>query len=647
MATTVGEASIKLAFDTEGVSKSLDKLKDIGGKVGKAVAVGIGAASTAVAGLATASIKAAADTEQLRGGIQTLFGTESIGSIEQFAAAAGKTVAEVQGDFDKTLDHLSAVEQKVFENAQNAYKTAGISANDYMDTVTSFSASLISSLGGDTAKAAEYANRAIVDMSDNANKMGTSMELIQNAYQGFAKQNYTMLDNLKLGYGGTKEEMARLISDASKLTDVQKELGVTVDASSMSFDNIVNAISVVQKNMNITGTTSKEAAGTISGSLNMLKASWSNMLVGMTEDGADFDTLFDNLIDSAMTFGDNILPAIERAMAGIGKFIEKAVPKLFEMIPTLLTSVLPQLIESATNLINQLIAQLPTVLSALTTAIPIIVTSLLNLVAQLLPQLPTIILQIVQAIINTLKQIFTPENLQIVLSATLQLLTGVVQAIPQIILMLIEALPDILMTLIEFFLDPANFAMLLDAGVQMFLALAEAVPKVIQALLKAFVQLFVKLWEKLKSVFTDFAANFGESLGNAIKGAINGVIGFIEQFINQPINAINGLIDVINSVPGISLGKLQTFQLARLAQGGLATGSTIANIGEAGKEAVIPLERNTDNWSGLLARSLAEEFNRQDGGVRPITVYMNNSIASDMDIEEVERKLMQSIRRAA
>lgn len=245
-----------LNFDTKinekGFNDGISKLGSLGksglSMVSKTMTGAIAAVGTGAAAIIKSSLSVVANMEQQVGGVETLFKNSA---------------------------------NTVIANANKAYKTAGMSANNYMETVTSFSASLLQSLGGDTAKAASYADRAIVDMSDNANKMGTNMRDIQNAYQGFAKQNYTMLDNLKLGYGGTQEEMKRLISDASKMTDVQKELGVTVDASSLSFGNIVNAISVVQKQMGITGTTSKEAATTIEGSVNSAKAAWENFEAGV------------------------------------------------------------------------------------------------------------------------------------------------------------------------------------------------------------------------------------------------------------------------------------------------------------------------------------------------------------------------------
>ena len=217
--------------------------------VGKTIAAGLAVGATAVAGLVTKSIQSYADYEQLVGGVETLFKESA---------------------------------QKVQEYAANAYKTAGLSANEYMETVTSFSASLLQSLEGDTNAAAEKAHVAITDMSDNANKMGTDMALIQNAYQGFAKANYTMLDNLKLGYGGTKEEMARLLADAQAISGIEYDLS--------SYADIVDAIHVIQTEMGITGTTAKEASTTISGSIASMKASWQNLLTAISTDDLPFDT---------------------------------------------------------------------------------------------------------------------------------------------------------------------------------------------------------------------------------------------------------------------------------------------------------------------------------------------------------------------
>lgn len=307
----------KLSLNTDDYEKSVEKAKggasslmDVfsGTLLGNVVSdglrtvangiteIGRTAANMAVS-IGKASLDSYADYEQLVGGVETLY-KDSAGIIESYA--------------------------------KDAYKNVGLSANEYMETSTSFAAALVSSLGGDTNKAAEMANTAISDMSDNANKMGTNISSIQDAYNGFAKQNYTMLDNLKLGYGGTQAEMKRLIKEAAAMTDTQKELGVTVDSNSMSYANIVQAIHVVQANMGIMGTTSKEAATTIQGSTASMKSAWENLLTGIADPEQDFQTLVDNLVDSVITAGNNIIPRIK-----------EIVPTLIDGLSELVTQLAP------------------------------------------------------------------------------------------------------------------------------------------------------------------------------------------------------------------------------------------------------------------------------------------------------------------
>lgn len=337
----------------KGAALAFKGLKKVAGISFKALTVGIGSAATAIGFLTKSAVTAYAEYEQLVGGVDTLFKGNS-GTVQKYA--------------------------------NDAYKTAGLSANEYMDTVTSFSASLIQSLGGDTKKASEYANTAIVDMSDNANKMGTDMSSIQDAYQGFAKQNYTMLDNLKLGYGGTQSEMKRLIKDASEMTGVQKKLGVTVDASSMSFDNIVNAIHVMQESMGINGTTAKESSQTISGSIASFKSAWQNMLPALIKGGDDFDQCVDNLIESIVGVRNeageleggvinNLKPAIQKAISGLGTLLEELAPTIEEQFPALVDELLPPLITAGTALLNGFIKALPSIIKTVAKEIPTILKS--------------------------------------------------------------------------------------------------------------------------------------------------------------------------------------------------------------------------------------------------------------------------------
>ena len=312
------ELFVKIGVDDQASSP----LKSISNNLGKgletAAKIGTKAIATAAAGitaLTAAAVKNYADYEQLVGGVDTLFKDSS---------------------------------EKVQEYASKAYRTAGLSANAYMETVTSFSASLLQSLEGDTEAAAEKADMAIIDMSDNANKMGTSMEMIQNAYQGFAKQNYTMLDNLKLGYGGTKEEMSRLLADAEKISGIEYDIS--------SYADIVDAIHVIQTEMGIAGTTAKEASSTIQGSISAMSAAWSNLTVEIAKDNGDVEGSVAELVDSVSTAFDNIAPRVDVALGGISELISSALPKFAELITGAVTKYAPKLIESGVAVIGSMIS---------------------------------------------------------------------------------------------------------------------------------------------------------------------------------------------------------------------------------------------------------------------------------------------------
>lgn len=619
MATTIGEAIIKLAFDT----KELDKgQQEVAGKVNKIlggvasvaktggalITAGITAASSAVATTAGLSVKAYAEYEQLQGGVETLFKESS---------------------------------DQIMGYAQNAYETAGLSASQYMEQATSFASRLIRDTGGDTARAAELVDIAIKDMSDNANKMGTSIDAIQAAYQGLSKGNATMLDNLKVGYGGTQTEMLKLAKDMGVVDQSVKSF------NDISFEDSIMAIHKVQEQLGITGTTAKEATATISGSMNMAKKAAQDLITGLANPTANMDSLIDNLLGSVDSMLNNLGPAITNAMNGIQKLIEKGLPKLLKVIPKILKEQLPRIIEMGVKLFNTIMDYLPELTQML-------IDLLVGIAQAIIPQLPTLLLGIVQGIIGVIKTLTSPENLQVVLQTAIQLLMALVEAVPDILVALIEALPDIIVGIVEFLTDPANIMIIIEAAVKLFMGLVAAVPKILGALFKAFGDLFGKLWERCSQLFKDFAAHFGEAISGVFKAAVNGVLWFIESFINGPIDIINFFIDGINGILGLvsggqaQIGKLGHVSLPRLAEGGVVAKSTLANIGEDGKEAVIPLERNTDNWAGLLAHTLADEFEQEGlsaGG--NITVYMTNNINNNLDADEIGQRLMTSIRRAA
>lgn len=365
--------------------KALTKLKPAAAAAVKSLAAVTAAAAAAFGAVVKQSVEDYSDYEQLVGGVETLFKSSS---------------------------------DKVIAYANNAYKTAGLSANDYMETVTSFSASLLQGLGGDTEAASVIADQAITDMSDNANKMGTDMEMIQNAYQGFAKQNYTMLDNLKLGYGGTAGEMARLINDSGVLGDTMKVTEQTVNE--VSFDKMIEAIHVVQTNMGITGTTAKEASETIQGSVSAMRAAWKNFTTGMADDTQDVDTLVDNVVDSVDTVADNVIPRIQKLLPRLTQGLSDLTQRLSSKIPGLLSKVLPSFIRSTTkivqNIAGTLTKSIPVIIDAASELFSGVVRAIPGVAKEVLKNMPKIIKAVVDGLWNGVKSIV--ETVQDIFGAT-------------------------------------------------------------------------------------------------------------------------------------------------------------------------------------------------------------------------------------
>jgi phage-related protein len=545
---------------TNSASKMSSVMKGIGSsaiKVGKGLAVAGAAAATAVTALVSKSVGAFSDYEQLTGGVETLFGAGGR-SVEEYAQSVGKSVSDIQGKYDS----LMSAQNAVLENANKAYMTAGMSANEYMDTVTGFSASLISSLGGDTNKAADYANSALVDMSDNANKMGTDMESIKNAYQGFAKQNYTMLDNLKLGYGGTQEEMKRLLSDAEKLT------GQRYDIS--SFADITQAIHAIQTQMDITGTTAKEASTTISGSWGSLKAAFQNVLVGLTTGGDMFDQSLDALINTAVTFGQNIIPAIKGALSGVGYLIEGLAPVIGETIPPLINDLAPTLANSAVSLISSLVnglTQNATQFSeCLSNMIIVAVAGISTVVPQLLDAASKIVSNLMQGLTNSMPQIVNGavtliEGLVNGLVNNIPLLImGAVQLVASLANGLIANLPRIIDAGVNLItgIVSASYSMMpqiIQNGMQLVVNLAvglvraipqliAALPRITGAIVKGFksvnwfdlgLQLIKSIWEGIKSI--------GSEMWNGVKEKTSELWGGVKNVVSEKLNNIKSAYD--------------------------------------------------------------------------------------------------------
>ena len=648
------KASKQIASITQKLGNGVKTASKIGATAVKGVAVATGIAATAIAGLATSAIKSYSEFEQLEGGVKKLFGEESM--------------------------------KTVLDNADKAYKTAGMSANQYLETTTSFAASLIAGLDGDTAKAAEYADMAIRDMADNANTFGTDISMIQNAYQGFAKQNYTMLDNLKLGYGGTASEMARLINDSGVLGDT-----VTVTASNInrvSFDQIVEAINVTQERMGILGTTATEAEKTISGSLSMVKSSWSNLMTSLASGTGDTDDKVQELVTSVSTLWDNVQEPLSQVLSGVADLIKKVAPQIAEALPGVVNEILPTLLEAALETVNALALAVPdllktvldtisenkdmiintvfdvigivgkTVLDSLDDLLVIGLDLLTGIMQGLTENLPAAVPYIINTVLGLALMLSDPETLVPLLNSALDMILaladGLIAAIPQ----LVEARPQIVLniakTLIEF--APEIF----KAGGHLLKSLYDAfVPEDIQAF-------FASIWENIKSAFGKvgewFSTTFGDawqsvkdvftkggdvfegitsSIEDFFKTTINHIIDGFNNVMAKPFEGINKTIEAIKAIdlgifgkPFSGLSTVTVPQIPKLFRGGVLEKGQLGLLEGSGAEAVVPLENNK-KWISAVARDMRSAIYSASpfGGVATVNNYITIN-GSKYDSEE-------------
>ena len=549
------ELFVKIGADTTEADKGIDdvgkktsglgeKLKTGLATVGKAAVAGVTAGVAALGTLGTKAVSAYADYEQLVGGVETLF----------------------KDSQDQVMDY-----------ANNAYKTAGLSANEYMETVTSFSASLLQSLDGDTSAAADKANLAITDMSDNANKMGTDMTSIQNAYQGFAKANYTMLDNLKLGYGGTQAEMERLLADAEKIS------GIKYDIS--SYADIVDAIHVVQTEMGITGTTAKEAASTIQGSFGMMKSAWQNLVTGMADPSQDLGVLVGNFADSIVTVGNNLIPRIQDLLPRIVEATTSLVGTVSEQLPAILGTVLPSLVEGATSLVTGLMGALPEVLEVLADVAP------------------TIIEVLVPAIISLL-----PEIVQTGIDVIVSLTQGIADALPE----LIPAATDAIIEIVDTLTNPENIGLLVDAALEIIVALTEGLLKALPKLLEAAPKIIENLYNALNNNSPKIVTSGAELLTSLVNGIINSIPKLVEsagtliaqfvqtvitnlpQIISSGLEIVMALINgLISAIPNLVMAIPQLIQSIVDTFSGFDWGSIGGNIVNGIKDGFLRI------WTGF------------------------------------------------
>lgn len=466
---------------------TLGKIGSAAGKaalaIGKISLAAVGAASAAVGAVSKAAIDNYANYEQLVGGVETLFGNS----------------ADVVKGY-----------------AEEAFSTVGMSCNDYMETVTGFAASLVSSLGGDTATAAQKANTAVADMADNANKMGTDMQSIQNAYQGFAKSNYTMLDNLKIGYGGTKEEMERLLADAAKLR--KTKLGIDIDYDISKFSDIIDAIHVIQENMGITGTTAREAATTIQGSIATMQGAWQNLMTGIADPTQDFDKLLGDVIDSVITVSNNLMPRIMAVLPQMATGITELTENLLPLIPDTLEQMLPSVIEGANSLIAAL---LDTLSSIADTAIPIVTENADEIIDTLLSGLISAIPGLASSAADLCTALITAilDNADIITQGAVDIVLALAQGLTDNLDSLVPAVVNAALTITETLLDNAD--KLIDAGVQLIGAIAEglaaSIPQLLQQAPVIIEKLVVALMDAGQALITDVPKSICENIVSGLK----------------------------------------------------------------------------------------------------------------------------------
>ena len=646
------ELCVKIGADVTDVNKSIDetekktsglgeKIKNGLATVGKAAVVGVTAAATAIGTIGTKAIQAYADYEQLVGGVETLFGAGGQ-SVEEYAASVGKSVDEVK----RAYNDLITAQEGVMEDAANAYKTAGMSANEYMETVTSFAAALSANLGGDTMAAAEYARVAVTDMADNANKMGSSMESIQNAYQGFAKQNYSMLDNLKLGYGGTAKEMYRLLSDA-------KEIDETFDAVfsldekghlEANYSDIVQAIHIVQTEMGITGTTAKEAASTIQGSFGMVKAAWKNLVTGLADPDQDLGTLVGNFTDSVVVAGNNLIPRIQELLPRIVEAISGLLGTISTQLPGILSSVLPSLIEGATSLVTGLMSALPEILTVLgdiaPTAIGILVPAIVELLPEIIqtgidavPRLLEVAPKLITNLITALVENF-PKIIESGVKLVMSLVDGLIKSIPQ----LTAAVPKLIIGIVQGILD--NLPQIIMSGPKIIMAL-------IEGLISAIPDLVLAVPTLIKSIVDTFLNYDWGSIGrNIVSGIKNGVLNTWNGLKSGVGTAVNGLVGGVESILGIAspskvFARIGGYMAEGLGQGfdremtgvrkdiedQMTFGTTSFSVSGAAKSSVGVV-------NGLLA-------NNQPGGLTQVNLVVDGQTLARVLFDPLRGEILQ------
>lgn len=560
----VFELFAKLGLDSSEYESGLDRARSMFSSVGGAIGAGvtamagattaaIGAAATGVVNLTSAAVQSYGEFEQLSGGISKLYGTAGQ-SLEEYAASMNASVDEVRDQFEA----LENAQSMMAQNAQNAYATAGMSANEYMSSVTSFSSALINSLGGDTERAAEIADMAMRDLSDNANTFGVqSAQELANVYGALARGSFQTLDSLNLGFAGTQEGMIDLINSSGIFEEQIDSL------ENVSFAQMLEAIHAVQENMGIANTTLNEAMGTIEGSIGMLQGAWANLLTGLGDSEADLGGLIDNVVTSALAVVDNIAPVAEQAMSGIAQLIDGLAPVLEEHLPSMIENLLPSLLSAITTIINSVAQALPTIAGVLLPQISSIIQQTLPAILSLVPQFISIGgelisgvvrglidnageiaqagLDILQTLIDGFAEATSGDGISQLIDTTMQIVemigTFLVENAPTLITAAVQLITQLAMMLT----DPSNLQMLIDLSLQLVLAVADGLvqsaPMLGNAVVAVIGNLLITLWNELPNILSTVAQLIGE--------VVVLVISLIGGLMGQSFDEIqNGIIEV-------------------------------------------------------------------------------------------------------
>ena len=541
--------------ESSKIEQAVNKTGEIATKVGKLAVTGVAAAGAAIGTITKFAVSSYSEYEQLAGGVETLFGAQGL-SLKKYAQSIGQTVEQARGKYDQLIQ----AQTEVMNNAKVAYKTAGMSANDYMNTITSFAAALKQSTANET-EAAKVANQTVIDMADNANKMGTNMEDIQNAYQGFSKQNYTMLDNLKLGYGGTKSEMERLLQNAEKLT------GIHYDINNLS--DVYNAIHEIQKNLGITGTTAKEAMKTIDGAMKMTKASWDNLLTGLADPKQAVGPLISEFAKSLGILAKNVTPKIKEVFDALPNALIQITPQLMNMIIDLA----PPLILAAINLVAGLIGALPGIISPIFSQLSSLIGSgMIDKIGQSISSnMPTLISKGLDMLLQFSQAVLT--YLPVLVGMGMKLIFYLVQGLMSALPTLISKVPTIIANLADAFSNSAQtiFAWGVKIIAEIIKGLVMSIPSLIANIPKIIYAIFA-VWNAINWW------NLGKGLINGIKNGITSMGGSLtstaknlfESLKNNVSNIFNNIKKVIESP--ISGAKTKVLAIIRELQNGVRVG---------------------------------------------------------------------------